>query len=1203
MSDIRVLIIVDGIFSLTTTYPIDPTVPPFGPESNTTFGPDAWFTLSHLISTLRNSPSPTFTVDTASRGFNAAGNFPNSLTNPQYINAITNTVPDPDATIPGPFHFDDPSVNLSDYDEIWLFSDEGYDGQPIGPADPTTGEPGGLTASELAAITNFMQAGGGIFATGDHDGLGSAVGGRIPRVRYMRKWYSPSDTSQGIPSLTVTNWPGGGITRQDTLQKGATDVGNTFFFDDQSDDVPQPLTVLVPSHPVVQGATGVLAVYPDHMHEGEVMVPTGAQLTQTSANDTTLSFAGPGFIEFPMIGVYQAPTIILAQSSAGSGGGLPGHVTEVPPGMNQEDISCENANFSADPSVCVVRTNNTLAAYDGPTVNVGRIVTDSSFHHFLDLNLLGDPCSLVATKKHGFNASVSGKAHLAEISAFYVNMATWLAWTERQFYFVMGKNNYGLDEVTDNSTYSAAFYLFLEGRTPNVVGASPTITFSGSFNSTSIPGLSFTGPTITYDIGGTGANANVTQRIRFEYGITFNGPLANDPFPAPGSPPAPFTLQATINIQGKDFSSLPAEFFLLGGEDPFFTNINDSAGNVSYLSQDLRVFTITPTANNEIPIGDAQTTDNVPFTFQTGNPTTLDTGAGYTYIQNLITWLNKNFGYLNSTYTPPDTNLSDPLDSYLPQQNGALNGDSSVTPKTGSIINYNYAVARVRMRSSSGSAPASNVNVFFRLFTTQTFDTDFINSTTATTSADPNVTYASSGSLLNPLTPLPGTDGGGAINGCSLPFFATANFDNSPTDYNAAGTNNQTIPGGEYTWAFFGCFLNVNDASNEYGDPTSPYGRHPVQYWLSGSAHNCLVAQVAYEFAPIENSGGVIEYPGNSDKLAQRNLQVTTSGNPGFPATHRVPQTIDVRPSPPPQSAGGRGILSYPDEMMIDWGRTPVGSVASIYWPEVSAASVVKVAQQLYPAQTLTVTDAHTIQCTVGSRVTYIPIPSGSGGSYACLMTIELPPSIRYGSVFDVLVRRITTKQGVKESNPNGRSARLAGSVDDVAVGDQPLWRYVSGSFLARVSVQREITILPADENLLAILKWRLALIGTGNRWYPVLLRYISYLSARIVGMGGDPSKIPSSPDGYQLPSPIAGKGQSEHGHTGKVIGVRYDRFGDFDGFTLLSKDGREYSFRGREHQVEELVRRAWVERTLISVFVESHDSDWPVSIVLERWV
>ena len=1185
MSDIRVLIVVDGIFSLTTSYPIDPNVAPFGPETDPAFGPDAWFTLSHLISTLRNNPSPTFTVDTASRGFNAAGNFPAS---------ITNTVADPDATIAGPFHFDDPSINLADYDEIWLFGDEGYDAVPVGPPESVTGEPGGLTESELTALTNFMQAGGGLFATGDHDGLGSGMSGRIPRLRYMRKWYSPSDPSQGIPPLAATNWPGVGTTRQDTLQKGATDAGNTFFFDDQSDDIPQPLTVLVPSHPVAQGATGVLTVYPDHMHEGEVMVPTGEQLTQASATDSTLSFAGSGFTEFPTIGGYQQTPQILAQSSAGSGGGLPGHVTVVPSGMNPEDVACENKNFGSDSSVCGVRANNTLAAYDGATVNVGRIVTDSSFHHFLDQNLLGDPCSLIPAKQQGFNASVTGKAHLKEISAFFVNMATWLAWTERKFYFVMGKNNYGLDEVTDTPTYSGAFYLFLEGRTPNVVGASPTITFSGSFNSTNIPGLQISGPKISYDIGGTGTDANVTQRIRFEYGITFNGPLASDPFPVPGSPPAPFTLQATINIQGTPVQSLPAEFFLLNGEDPFFTNINDSAGNVPYLSQDLRVFTITPTANN-------QTFINVPFTFQGGSPTVLDTAAGYTYIQNLITWLNSNLGYLNTGFTPPDTNVSDPLDSLLPHQNGALNGDSSVTPFTGPNPNYNYAIARVRMKSSAGSTPASNVKVFFRLFTTQTFDTDFINSTTTVTSADPNVTYASSGSILNPSSPLPGTDGSGAINGCSLPFFATDNLDNNPTDYNTPGVNNQTIPGAEYTWAFFGCFLNVNDAANEFGDPSSPFGRHPVQHWLAGSAHNCLVAQIAYEFAPIENAGGVIENPDNSDKLAQRNLQVTTSGNPGFPATHRVPQTIDVRLSPPGQYASGRGILSYPDEMMIDWGRTPAGSVASIYWPEASAASVVKLAQQLYPAQTLTAADAHTIQCAVGSPVTYIPIPSGAGGSYAGLMTIDLPPSVRYGNEFDVLVRRITTKQAVEPRGPRDQSA-LAGRADDIAVGDQLSWRYVSGSFLARISVQQEHTILPADENLLAILKWRLTLIGAGNRWYPVLLRYISYLSDRIIGMGGDPAKIPPSPHGYQLPSPIGGEGHGEHRHTGKVISLRYDRFGDFEGFMLLSMDGREHSFRGRERKVEELVHRAWVEQMLISVIVELHDPDWPASIVLERW-
>jgi hypothetical protein len=67
------------------------------------------------------------------------------------------------------------------------------------------------------------------------------------------------------------------------------------------------------------------------------------------------------------------------------------------------------------------------------------------------------------------------------------------------------------------------------------------------------------------------------------------------------------------------------------------------------------------------------------------------------------------------------------------------------------------------------------------------------------------------------------------------------------------------------------------------------------------------------------------------------------------------------------------------------------------------------------------------------------------------------------------------------------------------------------------------------------------------------------------------------------------------------VIGIRYDRFGDFEGFTLLSEHGHEHHFRGREHEVEEIVKCAWVERTVVSVFVESHDSAWPAAIVLRR--
>ena len=771
----------------------------------------------------------------------------------------------------------------------------------------------------------------------------------------------------------------------------------------------------------------------------------------------------------------------------------------------------------------------------------------------------------------------------------------------QNFYFVMGKNNFGRDEVEDNLTYQNAFYLFLEGFTPNAVGSSVPTFPSGSFNATNIPGLVISGPTITYDVGNSGANATLPQRIRFDYEIQFSAAsLTSSAFPAPGCAPKTYTLGGAISIQGQNVPSLPAEFILLGGDDPYFTNINASTGNEPYLSQDLRVFTITPTANNQTPIGD------VKFTFQGGSPTTFDNPAAYTYIQNLITWLNKNYGYLNTTYTPPDTNVSDPLNTLLPQQ-FASNGNSLVNPNTGPNKNYNFAIARVRLKGSTGPiAAAKDVKVFFRLFTTQTFDTDFINSTSVVTNADPNVTYPPSGN--NPSSPLPGTNGKGVINGCSLPFFATANFDANPSDYQPApkGANNQTIeiPSGQgaegYAWAFYGCFLNVNDASNIFGSP--PGLVQPVQQWLVGAVHSCLVAQIAYSDAPIINAGGVIENPENSDKLAQRNLQVTTSGNPGFPATHRVPQTIDVRPSPPAQSADPSSILSYPDEIMIDWGKTPLGSTASIYWPAVSAASVLKLAAELYPAQTLSAADANTIQCQVVSPVTYIPIPAGAGGSFAGLLTVDLPASVRYGDEFDVVVRRITTKQVIIPTPPPPPKIAAPADAADVAAKGQLLWRYVTGSFLVKIPVQHESTILPGDENLLAILKWRLGLIGSGNRWYPVLLRYISYLAGRIDGMGGNASQIPPSPDGYQPPSPGPEKHERDRCYTGKVIGVRYDRFGDFEGFTLLSEEGHEHWFRGREPKVEELVNRAWIERTLISVQVESHDSDWPESIILRRW-
>src|SRR5215467_3237996 len=60
------------------------------------------------------------------------------------------------------------SVNLLDFDAIWLMGRAGRNAlDSSGSSDPV------LAAGERQAIARFMAAGGGVFATGDHDSIGS----------------------------------------------------------------------------------------------------------------------------------------------------------------------------------------------------------------------------------------------------------------------------------------------------------------------------------------------------------------------------------------------------------------------------------------------------------------------------------------------------------------------------------------------------------------------------------------------------------------------------------------------------------------------------------------------------------------------------------------------------------------------------------------------------------------------------------------------------------------------------------------------------------------------------------------------------------------------------------------------------------------------------------------------------------------------
>jgi hypothetical protein len=61
-----------------------------------------------------------------------------------------------------------------------------------------------------------------------------------------------------------------------------------------------------------------------------------------------------------------------------------------------------------------------------------------------------------------------------------------------------------------------------------------------------------------------------------------------------------------------------------------------------------------------------------------------------------------------------------------------------------------------------------------------------------------------------------------------------------------------------------------------------------------------------------------------------------------------------------------------------------------------------------------------------------------------------------------------------------------------------------------------------------------------------------------------------------------------------------FDRFGDFEGFDLRTEWGEKYSFRAVEHEIEELIYRAWVERFVITVCAE-RSTHHVVSVVLRR--
>ena len=262
------------------------------------------------------------------------------------------------------FRFD--AHDLTQYSQIWLFGINSFEDA--------------LTPAELRAVTQFMDGGGGVFATGDHQDLGRPMCGEVPRVRSMRRWYWPAPGPNGEP--VAPDQVGAG--RNDTVM----DLG---LGGSQSDDEPQPIRprrytrlfgggiisrVHTYPHPVLCGKMGVIDYLPDHMHEGLCEVPANLGKSWT--------FDGYTSPEYPTVGGVQQPPEVIAWATTRN---TDGHEFGV------------------------------LAAYDGHPMNVGRVIVDATWHHWFNINLLGfvsstDPLVM---------------ARWEEIKAYYRNVALWLA--------------------------------------------------------------------------------------------------------------------------------------------------------------------------------------------------------------------------------------------------------------------------------------------------------------------------------------------------------------------------------------------------------------------------------------------------------------------------------------------------------------------------------------------------------------------------------------------------------------------------------------------------------------------------------------------------------------------------------------------------------------------------------------------------------
>lgn len=363
---IRILIVVDGFISLT--------------ESPSGFG------IGRIVRLLRESTvgCMRFHVDLARRDGSTPATNPNPPANqPRYVG----------------FRFNQQEGGapiLDQYHEVWCF---GFNPDNNAGTDANITLASAFPASnaELAVLTRWMnEQRGGLLAMGDHDYLGASMCHRIPRIRSMRRWTN----AQNVPPIGGAGDADTHL-RHDTNQPAndAQRYSNALIpFSNQEDSVPQPirwvpwvsqqlhpLRVTERPHPVLcHPSLGPIDVMPDHPHEGWCFEDDEIDLKAKYA------FGEVAGDEYPRVGGVQPQPHVIA------------HGTTVP-----------NPPYNLAKGASPQKRFGMVSVYDGHPANVGRVATDSTWHHWFDENI--------------FAIEAAGGKNWDKISRYYLNVATWLA--------------------------------------------------------------------------------------------------------------------------------------------------------------------------------------------------------------------------------------------------------------------------------------------------------------------------------------------------------------------------------------------------------------------------------------------------------------------------------------------------------------------------------------------------------------------------------------------------------------------------------------------------------------------------------------------------------------------------------------------------------------------------------------------------------